>query len=96
MGETRTRDGALMTKKHHAYIVRWRDSSTLRGWRHLTDSDHQVATINSIGWLAEQTPRSVTITSSIGESGNVCDALTIPREAIVHMKRLKQHIVDET
>lgn len=77
---------------HPAYIVRWRDSSTLRGWRAVDDDAHEVATITSIGWLVRQTPKTVTVTTSISECGNAVDAISIPREAITKMTKLKYHI----
>lgn len=79
-------------KKHHAYLVKWRDSSTLRGWQSLEDHRHAVATITSIGWLAQQSPKTITLTTCISECGNVADAITIPREAITKITRLKHYI----
>lgn len=82
-------------KKHHAYIVKWRDSSTLRGWRAVDDGAHEVAIITSVGWLVRQTPKTMTLTTSISECGNVADAISIPREAITKATRLKYHIVGD-
>lgn len=79
-------------KKHHAYTVTWRDSSTLRGWRSIEDGAHKTATITSVGWLVQQTPKTVTITTSISECGNVADSLSIPREAITKMTKLKNYV----
>lgn len=78
-------------KKHHAYIVKWRDSSTMRGWQSI-DANHAVALITSVGWLARETPKEITLTTGISECGNVCDAITIPREAITKMTKLKNYI----
>lgn len=78
--------------KHHAYVVKWRDSSSLRGWNRLDSPDHGVAVITSVGWMARQTPKEITLTTSISENGNAPDALTIPREAITKMTKLKNYI----
>jgi hypothetical protein len=78
-------------KKHHAYVVKWRDSSTLRGWQHI-EGDHSVAIITSVGWMVKETKTAVTLTTGISEGGSVCDAITIPREAVTKMTRLKNYI----
>lgn len=80
-------------KKHHAYIVKWRDSAATRGWRSIDDPAHnEVAEITSIGWLVGKTSKTLTITTSISGGGNVMDALSIPVECVTKMERLKQHI----
>lgn len=79
-------------KKHHAYVVKWRDSSTLRGWRSIDDPLLDIATITSVGWMARQTPKTVTLTTGISECGNVVDAITIPRESITKMTKLKNYV----
>lgn len=79
-------------RKHHAYTLKWRDSSTLRGWRSIDDPTHETSTITSVGWLVRQSPKTVTITTSISECGNVADSLSIPREAILKMTKLKNYI----
>lgn len=80
-----------MKKKHHACIVKWRDSSSLRGWQSMT-ADHGVAIIHSVGWIAREAKDEITLTVGISENGSVCDAITIPREAIVKIQRLKYHV----
>lgn len=82
-------------KRHHAYIVKWRDSSGLVGWHGIDDSAHEVAIITSVGWLVRQTPKTMTLTTSISEKGHVVDAITIPREAVTKTTRLKYHIVGD-
>lgn len=79
-------------KKHYAYTVKWRDSSTLRGWQSIDDTRHAVGIITSVGWLARETKDTITLTTGISECGNVCDAITIPREAITKMTRLKNYV----
>lgn len=78
-------------KKHHAYIVKWRDSSSLRGWQSI-DADHSVGIINSVGWMVRETKTAITLTTGISEHGSVCDAITIPREAVTNITRLKQYL----
>lgn len=79
-------------KKHHAYVVKWRDSSSLRGWQGIGNQQHGVSTITSVGWLARENKTEVTIATCISDCGNVRDALTIPREAITKMTRLKNYV----
>lgn len=79
-------------KKHHACIVKWPDSSSLRGWNSLNHEQHGVSVITSIGWLARDTPKEITITTSITEAGGVMDGLTIPREAVTKITKLKHYI----
>jgi hypothetical protein len=78
--------------KHYAYIVKWRDSSTLRGWRSIDDPAHDTSHITSVGWLIRQTPKTLTLTTGVSQCGNVCDAISIPRESVTKMVRLKNYI----
>lgn len=82
-----------MKKKHHACIVKWRDSSSLRGWNSIGHEQHGVAVITSVGWLVRETKTEVTIATCISECGNVRDAVSIPREAVTQISRLKQYIL---
>lgn len=77
--------------KHYAYIVKWRDSATLKGWRSIAD-DHGPSVITSVGWMIRRTPNTVTLTTGISECGNVVDAISIPREAVTKMTRLKNYV----
>lgn len=79
-------------KKHHAYIVKWRDSSSLRGWQPVDSPHHSVAVITSIGWLAREGAKEITLTTSISDHGSAPDALTIPREAVTKITKLKNYI----
>lgn len=81
-----------MKKRIHAYTVNWRDSCSLRGWQRLNDPDHTESVISSVGWVIKETKTEVTLTTSVSGHGSVMDALTIPREAITKMTRLKYHI----
>lgn len=81
-------------RKHHAFIIKWRDSSTLRGWQHI-DGDHSVAEITSIGWVTKETKTAITLTTGISVHGSVCDAITIPREAITKRQKLKYHVTGD-
>lgn len=79
-------------KKHHAYIVTWRDSATLRGWMEMDSKHHGVTTITSVGWLVRETKTELTIATCISENGNTRDAVTIPREAITKRTRLRNYV----
>lgn len=79
-------------QKHHAYIVKWRDSSTLRGWHNIDSPQHGPAVITSVGWLVKKTPKTLTLTTGVSECGNVVDAISIPREAVTKITKLKNYI----
>jgi hypothetical protein len=81
----------MVVKKYHAYVVKWRDSSTLRGWSSM-EGDHSVAVITSVGWMVKETKTALTLTTGISEHGNVCDAITIPRETVTKITKLKSYI----
>lgn len=79
-------------KKHHAYIVTWRDSATLPGWQRMALERDEVSIITSVGWIVRETKTALTITTSISDSGSAMDALTIPREAITRKTKLNHYI----
>lgn len=84
-----------MTGKHHAYVVKWRDSATLRGWHRIDSQNDGVSVITSIGWLVRQTRSEITLTTGISESGMVIDQITIPRETVTKMTRLRNYVAGE-
>lgn len=79
-------------KKHYAYVVKWRDSCSNRGWNRMNAGDDDVATITSVGWVVRETKTALTISTSISDHGSAIDPLTIPREAITRKTRLKHYI----
>ena len=81
--------------KYHAYVVKWRDSSSLRGWRAINDHQHETATITSVGWLIRKTPKTITLTTGISECGNVVDAIAIPIPAVTKMTKLKPYVLGD-
>ena len=83
----------MASKKIQAYVVKWVDSCSLRGWQYV-GADHSVSTITTIGWLVKSEKDYVTMTTSITDRGSVMDGLTIPRVAIKSMQRLPQFIVE--
>lgn len=77
--------------KHHAVIVTWKDSATLRGWNNI-DAEHAPSEITTLGWLLRKTKDQVTITSCISDHGNTREALAIPRSCVVSIKKLPQYV----
>lgn len=72
--------------KHKICSVTWVDSCSLGGWQR-REGNHGLSRIDSIGYIIRETRTEITITSSISQdSGNVMDALTIPKVAIVRRK----------
>ena len=82
-------------KRRHAYIIVWNDSTALRGWHPINSPEHKTSSITSIGWIIKQEPKTVTITTSISQFGNVMDALSIPRNSIKRMKRLRPFVLGD-
>ncbi len=77
--------------QHNAYLIRWVDSCSYSGWQG-ADADHAVSEITSIGWEVKRTERSISISTSIGSTGNAMDVLTIPRSCIIEKKKLNYRI----
>lgn len=76
-----------MAKKYPVYRIFWVDSAAPAGWTR-PDYAFEVATIESVGFLIEKTPKQVTITTSVSDEGHVMNPLSIPVAAITKMKRL--------
>ena len=69
--------------------LEWDDSSTEYGWQ--TD-DHVILKpwkIKTIGYLVKENRTHIAITSSIGETGNKVDVLTIPKAALLKRKNIR-------
>jgi hypothetical protein len=81
-----------VAKKHYAYLVKWRDSCSVRGWNSMASAGDEVTTITSVGWIVRETKTELTITTSISDHGSAMDPLTIPREAITKKTRLRHYI----
>ena len=67
--------------------VHWIDSAGTDGWVDRKDASAEAdayTTITTIGYLLDETTRSITISSSVGK-GSVHAPLTIPKRAIDHM-----------
>lgn len=81
------RNGSDMTKSHGkpetivvAHIL-WVDSVSLRGWHEAAKDGPEP--IVSCGILAHEDDAGVTISTSLGATGNYADQMTIPKGAIV-------------
>lgn len=79
-----------MKSKYPAYQIDWVDSSAPPGWYEIDDTDCDPLVIHSVGYLMAKTDKGVVITTSVSSySGKAMDPLTIPRCAILKMKRIK-------
>lgn len=77
-------------------IVKWTDSSTLRGWHPINSSEHGVAYITSLGWVVKETPTEITLSASMSCWGNCADAITIPKSCVKSIKRLGYKMMKDT
>lgn len=73
--------------------VTWVDSYGPHGWCYLKDAtEERVLTIESIGWLVQDTSERITIAAHVqvlgiaGGNPSVDGVITIPREAITAMQ----------
>lgn len=67
-------------KPTRVVLVKWRDASTISGWKHLSSSPKitQTLAVKSIAHLVAVTKDSITLTTSVSEDGDVMDPLSIP------------------
>lgn len=73
--------------KVQAVQVKWVDSSSIYGWRQ--PSEDTASEIKSVGIIVGQDKHNLTISTSKSESGNFMDQLTIPKQAIRSVKKIK-------
>lgn len=70
--------------------VTWRDASTWTGWQPVKDADsHMPADCQTIGFLIRYSKKMVSLCHSINEYGKMGDCLTIPREWVQRVKRVR-------
>lgn len=73
--------------KVNAVQIKWVDSSSIYGWR--PPSSDSACEIRSIGIVVSQDKHNMTISTSKSESGNFMDQLTIPKQAIRSVRKIK-------
>lgn len=72
-------------RKTKKVYLEWIDSAAIRGWQYpdvYRGKAGAPAKICSIGYIVEEQPHFIIITTSISESGSAMDVLTIPKVAI--------------
>lgn len=73
-------------------LVEWIDSNAAAGWHQYEDL---LATVKgdllckSVGWLVFDAPDRVSIVPGQSATGSVCDAMTIPKIAVVSVTDLE-------
>jgi len=78
-----------MSKKRKIELIDWVDSSGANGW-HKPQKKHPELIINSVGWVAKETKRYLTLVGHIDDVyKNHHSAMTIPKCAIVRRRRFK-------
>jgi len=78
----------MNTEARKAIYVEWVDSATSPGWKEV-DCGGPI-TIKSIGWLIHDDPRFIVIASSESSSDRILDQLSIPRDCIVKIRKVRQ------
>lgn len=75
----------------YAYAVTWLDSSVRQGWEPFGNPPN--LRVESIGWLVYQTEDVITLTTSVSmHNDHVADAMTIPKRAIIKIKKLRESL----
>lgn len=71
-----------------AVYLEWDDSTSDTGWIKDENVYLKPWRIKSIGYLVRENKTHIAITTSIGQSGNKMDVLTIPKACILKRKNL--------
>lgn len=69
-------------------VVRWVDSAFLGGWRSGSRTPYKVGEVSSVGFVVEDVPEQLTLTTSVSDEGAVLSPLTIPRGCIEEVAEL--------
>lgn len=82
-----------MTPDPPLVLVEWVDSQTVAGWNDLDDLKERAGDAGRLrcrtaGFLIAGDREQVTVAASVQRS-QACDAITIPRRAILSVRRLK-------
>jgi hypothetical protein len=72
--------------KYKIVLVAWVDSVSTFGWRE--PNDHGPAVIMTSGFLVREDSKSISVSTSVGRSGNCLDQLCIPRACIQSIKQI--------
>ena len=68
--------------------VMWVDSSNRKGWIYNREELGEVTQVISIGFTLKSTPDTLTLASSIGNSGEMLTPLTVPWKAITDLQEI--------
>jgi len=68
--------------------ITWYDSRIRGGWRQGM-SPNELGRVRSIGYVTEDNPKFITLTTSISKDMDVLDPITIPKGAIVLVERIE-------
>ena len=78
--------------KQLAY-VEWVDSAAIQGWQHESEvsrEDYEPSVIKSVGFIVSESKKHITITTSISDTDCCMDPLTIPKCAVVKLKKVRR------
>ena len=79
-----------MSKPRPVVRVDWVDSARNAGWHAPRFArEKRDLRCSSVGWLVDDTPDEITVASHIAwPDGDVCDTMTIPRCAVLRIKKI--------
>ena len=70
--------------------VFWADAATCNRWGTIEEhQEHTPAAVRSVGYLSLKTPKVIQILQSIGQDSTAADSLTIPRQWVKKVRRLR-------
>lgn len=78
---------------NHVYEVYWRDSCSSGGWKTLAEyrTDDKVGPMRSVGYLTKKDKHVVQLVQNMSSgTQHVADSMTIPRECVIVIKKLKR------
>lgn len=76
------------SKKLPIAAIDWIDSQSTRGWYKFNpQEDRDPCNIHSVGLIVDECKQSVSLSTSVSKNGNHMDVVTIPRVAIVKLKK---------
>lgn len=72
-----------------AIYVEWVDSAASVGWYHPKNYDPAAFTVKSVGFVMQETKKTVVISTSLAYNDKYADPLTIPKVAITKRRWVK-------
>ena len=72
------------------YLIEWRDSKSVQGWRHYEDINLEPLLCTTVGFVVAEDDKDITVGASFCEASEAyAEIVTIPKECIVKKKLIK-------